>query len=83
VQEQAASANRRITMNSEILLQINKYIQTMVSAEVQKQIVEYKENFAEVELSEDTLLTTAQSGEVDTMIRDIINHELNFSVDSV
>tara|TARA_R100000935_G_scaffold56053_1_gene86832 strand:+ start:750 stop:962 length:213 start_codon:yes stop_codon:yes gene_type:complete len=70
-------------MNSEILLQINKYIQTMVSAEVQKQIVEYKENFAEVELSEDTLLTTAQSGEVDTMIRDIINHELNFSVDSV
>ena len=55
----------------------------MVSAEVQKQIVEYKENFAEVELSEDTLLTTAQSGEVDTMIRDIINHELNFSVDSV
>ena len=83
MQEQAASANRRITMNSEILLQINKYIQTMVSAEVQKQIVEYKENFAEVELSEDTLLTTAQSGEVDTMIRDIINHELNFSVDSV
>jgi len=70
-------------MNSEILLQINKYIQTMVSAEVQKQIVEYKENFAEVELSEDTLLTTAQSGEVDTMIRDIINHELSFSVDSV
>jgi len=70
-------------MNSEILLQINKYIQTMVSAEVQKQIVEYKENFAEVELSEDTLLTTAQSGEVDTMIRDIINHELSFSIDTV
>ena len=70
-------------MNSEILLQINKYIQTMVSAEVQKQIVEYKETFGEIELSEDTLLTTAQSGEVDTMIRDIINHELSFSVDSV
>ena len=70
-------------MNSEILLQINKYIQTMVSAEVQKQIVEYKENFAEIELSEDTLLTTAQSGEVDTMIRDIINHELSFSIDTV
>ena len=55
----------------------------MVSAEVQKQMVHYKEDFSAVKIDEDTLLTTAQSGEVDTMIRDIINHELNFSVDSV
>jgi len=55
----------------------------MVSAEVQKQMVHYKEDFSAVKIDEDTLLTTAQSGEVDTMIRDIINNDLTMSADHV
>ena len=68
-------------MNTDILLLINKHISIMVSAEVQKQLVDYK---SQIELQDqDTTLTSAQESEVDTMIRDIINSELTISADMV
>jgi hypothetical protein len=68
-------------MNTDILLLINKHISIMVSAEVQKQLVDYK---SEIELQDqDTTLTSAQESEVDTMIRDIINQELTISPDHI
>ena len=67
-------------MNSDILLLINKHIEIMVSAEVQKQLVDYK---SQIEIDQDTTLTTEQEREVDTMIRDIINNELTMSADHV
>ena len=68
-------------MNTDILLLINKHLSIMVSAEVQKQLVDYK---SEIELqNQDTTLTSAQESEVDTMIRDIINNELTMSADHV
>jgi hypothetical protein len=80
VQAQAVFANRRTTMNSDILLLINKHLEIMVSAEVQKQLVDYK---SQIEIDQDTTLTTEQEREVDTMIRDIINNELTMSADTV
>lgn len=67
-------------MNSDILMLINKHLQVMVSAEVQKQLVDYK---ADNEINPDTQLTSAQESEVDTMIRDIINNELTISADHI
>lgn len=67
-------------MNSDILMLINKHLQVMVSAEVQKQLVDYK---ADNEITPDTQLTSAQESEVDTMIRDIINNELTISADHI
>ena len=67
-------------MNSDILLLINKHLEVMVSAEVQKQLVDYK---ADNVIDQDTQLTSAQESEVDTMIRDIINNELSISADQI
>lgn len=67
-------------MNSDILLLINKHLEVMVSAEVQKQLVDYK---ADNVTDQDTQLTSAQESEVDTMIRDIINNELSISADQI
>jgi hypothetical protein len=68
-------------MNTDLLLLINKHLSIMVSAEVQKQLVDYK---SEIELQDqDTTLTSAQESEVDTMIRDIINQELTISPDHI
>lgn len=67
-------------MNSDILLLINKHLEVMVSAEVQKQLVDYK---ADNVIDQDTQLTSAQESEVDTMIRDIINNELSISADHI
>ena len=77
---QAAFPNRRTTMNSDILLLVNKHLEVMVSAEVQKQLVDYK---ADNVTDQDTQLTSAQESEVDTMIRDIINNELSISPDHI
>jgi len=68
-------------MNTDILLLINKHLSTMVSTEVQKQLVDYK---SEIELQDqDNTLTSAQESEVDTMIRDIINNELSITPDHI
>jgi len=67
-------------MNTDILLLLNKHLSIMVSAEVQRQLVDYK---AQIEIDQDTTLTTEQEREVDTMIRDIINNELTMSADTV
>jgi len=67
-------------MNTDILLLLNKHLSIMVSAEVQKQLVDYK---SQIEIDQDTTLTTEQEREVDTMIRDIINNELTMSADTV
>jgi hypothetical protein len=67
-------------MNSDILMLINKHLQVMVSAEVQKQLVDYK---SDNEIDQDITLTSAQESEVDTMIRDIINNELTISADHI
>ena len=67
-------------MNSDILLLINKHLEVMVSAEVQKQLVDYK---ADNVIDQGTQLTSAQESEVDTMIRDIINNELSISPDHI
>ena len=67
-------------MNSDILLLINKHLEVMVSAEVQKQLVDYK---ADNVTDQDTQLTSAQESEVDTMIRDIINNELSITPDHI
>lgn len=68
-------------MNTDLLLLINKHLSIMVSAEVQKQLVDYK---SQIELQDqDATLTTEQEREVDTMIRDIINNELTMSADTV
>jgi len=67
-------------MNSDILLLINKHLEVMVSAEVQKQLVDYK---ADNVIDQDTQLTSAQESEVDTMIRDIINNELSITPDHI
>lgn len=67
-------------MNSDILLLVNKHLEVMVSAEVQKQLVDYKEDNI---IDQDTKLTSAQESEVDTMIRDIINNELTISADHI
>tara|TARA_R110000803_G_C11932199_1_gene315572 strand:- start:105 stop:308 length:204 start_codon:yes stop_codon:yes gene_type:complete len=67
-------------MNTDILLLLNKHLSIMVSAEVQKQLVDYK---SQIEIDQDTTLTTEQEREVDTMIRDIINNELTMSADHV
>ena len=67
-------------MNSEILLLVNKHLEVMVSAEVQKQLVDYK---ADNVTDQNTQLTSAQESEVDTMIRDIINNELTISADHI
>jgi len=81
VQAQAVFAKRRTTMNTDILLLINKHLSIMVSAEVQKQLVDYK---SEIELQDqDNTLTSAQESEVDTMIRDIINNELSITPDHI
>tara|TARA_B110000503_G_C6772183_1_gene259833 strand:+ start:306 stop:515 length:210 start_codon:yes stop_codon:yes gene_type:complete len=66
--------------NTDVLLLINKHLELMVSAEVQRQLVDYK---AQIEIDQDTTLTTEQEREVDTMIRDIINNELTMSADTV
>jgi hypothetical protein len=67
-------------MNTDILLLLNKHLSIMVSAEVQKQLVDYKSDNV---IDQDTTLTTEQEREVDTMIRDIINNELTMSADHV
>ena len=67
-------------MNSDILLLVNKHLEVMISAEVQKQLVDYK---ADNVIDQDTKLTSAQESEVDTMIRDIINNELSISADQI
>jgi len=67
-------------MNSDILMLINKHLEVMVSAEVQKQLVDYK---ADNVIDQDTKLTSAQESEVDTMIRNIINQELTISPDHI
>lgn len=67
-------------MNTDILLLLNKHLSIMVSAEVQKQLVDYK---SDNEIDQDTTLTKEQEREVDTMIRDIINNELTMSADHV
>jgi len=67
-------------MHTDILLLLNKHLSIMVSAEVQRQLVDYK---AQIEIDQDTTLTTEQEREVDTMIRDIINNELTMSADTV
>ena len=67
-------------MNSDILLLVNKHLEVMVSAEVQKQLVDYK---ADNVIDQDTQLTSAQESEVDTMIRDIINNELSITPDHI
>ena len=67
-------------MNSDILLLLNKHLSIMISAEVQKQLVDYK---SDNENDQDTTLTREQEREVDTMIRDIINNELTMSADTV
>ena len=67
-------------MNTDILLLLNKHLSIMVSAEVQRQLVDYK---SQIEIDQDTTLTTEQEREVDTMIRDIINNELTMSADHV
>ena len=67
-------------MNSDILLLVNKHLEVMVSAEVQKQLVDYK---ADNVIDQDIQLTSAQESEVDTMIRDIINNELSISADHI
>ena len=66
--------------NTDVLLLINKHLELMVSAEVQRQLVDYK---AQIEIDQDATLTTEQEREVDTMIRDIINNELTMSADTV
>ena len=66
--------------NADFLLTLNKHLTLMVSAEVQKQLVDYK---SQIEIDQDTTLTTEQEREVDTMIRDIINNELTMSADTV
>jgi len=79
---QAVFANRRTTMNSntDSLLLINKHLELLVSAEVQRQLVDYKTDNV---IDQDTTLTSAQKSEVDTMIRDIINNELTISADHI
>lgn len=77
---QAAFLNRRTTMNSDILMLINKHLEVMVSAEVQKQLVDYKSDNV---IDQDAQLTSAQESEVDTMIRDIINNELSIGADTI
>ena len=67
-------------MNSDILLLVNKHLEVMISAEVQKQLVDYK---ADNVIDQDIQLTSAQESEVDTMIRDIINNELSISADHI
>ena len=67
-------------MNTDILLLLNKHLSIMVSAEVQKQLVDYKSDNV---TDQDTQLTSAQESEVDTMIRDIINNELSISPDHI
>ena len=48
-------------MNTDLLLLINKHLSIMVSAEVQKQLVDYK---SQIELQDqDTTLTSAQESE--------------------
>jgi len=66
--------------NTDVLLLINKHLELMVSAEVQRRLADYKE---ENEINQDTQLTSAQESEVDTMIRDIINNELSISADHI
>ena len=66
--------------NADFLLTLNKHLTLMVSAEVQKQLVDYKSDNV---IDQDTTLTSAQESEVDTMIRDIINSELTISADMV
>ena len=63
-------------MNSDILLLVNKHLEVMISAEVQKQLVDYK---ADNVIDQDIQLTSAQESKVDTMIRHIINYELSIS----
>jgi len=60
--------------NTDVLLLINKHLELMVSAEVQRQLVDYK---AQIEIDQDTTLTKEQEREVDTMIRDIINKSVS------
>jgi len=67
-------------MNSDILMLINKHLEVMVSAEVQKQLVDYKSDNV---IDQDAQLTSAQEKEVDTMIRDIINNELSIGADTI
>ncbi len=67
-------------MNSDILLLVNKHLEVIISAEVQKQLVDYK---ADNVIDQDIQLTSAQESEVDTMIRDIINNELSISADHI
>jgi hypothetical protein len=67
-------------MNSDILMLINKHLEVMVSAEVQKQLVDYKSDNV---IDQDAQLTSAQESEVDTMIRDIINNELSIGADTI
>jgi len=67
-------------MNSDILMLINKHLEVMISAEVQKQLVDYKSDNV---IDQDAQLTSAQEKEVDTMIRDIINNELSIGADNI
>ena len=66
--------------NTDVLLLINKHLELLVSAEVQRQLVDYKTDNV---IDQDTTLTSAQKSEVDTMIRDIINNELTISADHI
>ena len=66
--------------NTDSLLLINRHLELLVSAEVQRQLVDYKTDNV---IDQDTTLTSAQKSEVDTMIRDIINNELSISADHI
>lgn len=63
-------------MTDDIMNLIKASIATMIKKEVENQIEDIKNELA----SDDLVLTTVQSDEVDTMIRDVINQELTVSV---
>ena len=59
-------------MTDDLMSLIKASIAAMIEKEVTNQIADMK--------TDDTVLTTEQSDEVDTMIRDVINQELTVSV---
>lgn len=63
-------------MTDDLMNLIKASIATMIKKEVENQIEDIKNELA----SDDLVLTTVQSDEVDTMIRDVINQELTVSV---
>jgi len=66
-------------MSDDLIKLLTQAINNMIAEELKQQLADLKSDME----NEDTALTTAQGEEVDSMIRNVINSELEIEVRSI